>query len=241
MKIEKFENYEALSQRAKDLIVNEIVYKPDLLFCAATGGSPTGTYRLLETEFQKTPGLFDRMRVLKLDEWGGIPMNHPSTCETYLQKHLIQPLKVSDDRYTGFLSNPENPEAECKRIQDFIDKSGTIDVCILGLGMNGHVALNEPGEFLHPFCHVARLSGISLQHQMIKETTAIPEYGLTLGMSDILKSKMIIMLIQGSKKTGITGKLLSKQIITSVPASFLWLHQNVYCLIVKDVLESNPD
>ena len=241
MKIEFFETYNELSCRAKEIIVSEIIIKPDLLLCAATGSSPRGTYQLLANEFQEKPELFDGLKIIKLDEWGGIPMNHPSTCENYLQKHLIQPLKVSDDRYTGFLSNPENPEAECKRIKDFIDKSGTIDVCILGLGMNGHIALNEPGEFLQPHCHVANLSEKTLKHQMVIGMNKNPEYGLTLGMADILQSKKILLLIQGSNKAEIARKLFAKQISGFLPASFLWLHPDVTCLVVKDSIEEQKN
>ena len=234
MKIERFDTYEELSCKAKDIIVNEIINKPDLLLCAATGGSPTETYHLLENEFLKKPELFDKLNVIKLDEWGGIPMKHPSTCETYLQRHLIQPLQISEDRYTSFISDTENPEKECGRIQSIIEKSGPVDICILGLGMNGHIALNEPASYLEPHCHVAKLSKESLQHQMLIEMQESPKYGLTLGMADILHSKMILILINGSKKTEIVRKFLAKQITSFVPASFLWLHPNVTCLIEND-------
>jgi len=234
MKIEKCNSYEELSFKAKEFIVQEIKQKPNLLLCAATGGSPTGTYHFLAEEFKIQAELFDKLKVIKLDEWGGIPMNHPSTCETYLQNHLIQPLQISEDRYTGFFSDPENPEKECVKVQVYIDKKGPIDICILGLGMNGHIALNEPAEFLEPHCHVAKLSEKSLQHQMLLEMQESPKYGLTLGMADILQSKMILLLINGSLKTEIIRKFLSKQITSFVPASFLWLHQNVTCLIAKD-------
>jgi galactosamine-6-phosphate isomerase len=236
MKIEKFNSYKELSNKAKELIVQEIKNKPNLLLCTATGGSPTGTYELLGKEFQKQPELFNQLKIIKLDEWGGIPMNHPTTCETYLQTHLIQPLQIHASRYTCFLSNPENPQKECARIQNQLDKTGHIDICILGIGMNGHIAFNEPAEFLQPHCHIAKLSAKSLQHPMAIEMQDKPTYGLTLGIADILYSKKIIILINGSKKKEIVQKFLSKQITTAVPASFLWLHPNVICLIGKDAL-----
>lgn len=241
MKIEYVETYNGLSCRAKNIIVSEIINKPGLLLCAATGGSPTGTYRLLANEFQEKPELFDKLKIIKLDEWGGIPMNHPSTCETYLQNHLIQPLQISDDRYAGFLSSPENPEQECLRIQNLIKKTGPIDFCILGLGINGHIALNEPGEFLYPHCHVANLSEKTLKHQMVIGMNKNPEYGLTLGMADILQSKKILLLIQGSNKAEIARKLFAKQISGFLPASFLWLHPDVTCLVVKDSIEEQKN
>jgi galactosamine-6-phosphate isomerase len=241
MKIERCYSYKELSEKAKDIVVQELRIKPNLLLCAATGASPTETYRLLGNEYQKQPGLFSKIQILKLDEWGGIPMNFPTTCENYIQTHLIQTLHIPASRYTGFISNPENPEKECARVQHFLDKSGPIDICVLGLGMNGHLALNEPGEYLQPYCHIARLSEKTLQHQMAIEMKEKPTYGLTLGMADILLSKMILILINGSRKREIAQKLLSKQITTAVPASLLWLHPNVTCLIDNEAIDELND
>lgn len=237
METDIFDTYEELSRKAKDFILGEIKANKSLLLCAATGGSPTGTYRLLADEYRAHPNLFDQLRILKLDEWGGIPMDHPATCETYLQTHLIQPLRIPESRYISFNSNPANPKQECEIIQEKIEESGTIDLCVLGLGMNGHLALNEPSFFLQPHCHVAELSAMSLQHSMISEMQSKPSYGLTLGMADILQSKKILILINGIQKKSIASKFLKREITTSLPASFLWLHPDVSCLIVKDSIE----
>jgi galactosamine-6-phosphate isomerase len=236
MKIDILDTYQELSQRAKDIIVQEIKKNKKLLLCAATGGSPTGTYNLLKEEYLKQPELFDQLRIIKLDEWGGIPLNHPATCESYLQTHLIQPLRISASRYISFDSNPTEPLQECEKIQEKLEAVGPVDLCILGLGMNGHLALNEPTEYLHPHCHIAQLSAMSLQHQMISEMEIKPAYGLTLGMADILQSKKLLILIHGSQKKWIVSKLLQRKINTSLPASFLWLHTDVTSLITKDAI-----
>jgi len=237
MKIDVLNTYEELSQKAKDLIIQEIENKKDLLLCTATGGSPTETYDLLAHEYKDKPYLFTQLRILKLDEWGGIPMQHPATCESYLQAHLLQPLQISNSRYNGFYSNPQDPLQECIKIQNKLEQEGPIDLCILGLGMNGHLAFNEPADFLHPHCHVATLSAMSLEHPMASEMQDKPPYGLTLGMADILHSKMILILINGPQKKTIVSKFLSQKITSLVPASFLWLHPNVICLISKDAIE----
>jgi galactosamine-6-phosphate isomerase len=125
---------------------------------------------------------------------------------------------------------------ECEKIQEKLEAVGPVDLCILGLGMNGHLALNEPTEYLHPHCHIAQLSAMSLQHQMISEMEIKPAYGLTLGMADILQSKKILILINGSQKKWIVSKLLQRKINTSLPASFLWLHPAATCLITKDAI-----
>jgi galactosamine-6-phosphate isomerase len=234
MKVTKMDGYDALSREAASMIISELKKYKSALLCAATGGSPTGTYEQLKQSFILQQKLFSNLRVIKLDEWGGLSMDNPATCECYLQKHLIGPLQISDDRYISFKSDPENPETECKRIHDELSKQGPIDICILGLGMNGHLALNEPGFTLEPQVHVAKLSASSQTHPMISGEGIKPSYGLTLGMGDILQSSFILMLISGAKKKEITSSFLNGKISTSLPASFLKLHSNTVCLVDKD-------
>ena len=234
MEIIKLDDYEALSRKAASLIIKEIRKNKNALLCAATGNSPTGTYAFLKKQFDLDHSLFSELRVIKLDEWGGIPIDNPSTCESYLQEHLIGPLQITSDRYISFQSDPQNPAGECGRIQQELGKAGPINICVLGLGMNGHLALNEPGVFLEAIPHVAELSASSLTHPMIGGAGKKPSYGLTLGMSDILQSSCILVLISGSKKREITTELLKRKISTELPASFLWLHSNVVCLVDRE-------
>lgn len=237
MNIEIVDSYAELSLKAKNRIVQEIEKNKRLLLCAATGSSPTGMYQQLCTEFQENPDLFDQLRIIKLDEWGGVEMDQPGTCEQYLRQNLLLPLQIPESRYTGFNSNPENPYLECERIQDKLKKEGPIDLCILGIGLNGHLAFNEPADYLQPLCHVAELSEMTLQHAMASKMNFKPSLGFTLGMADILHSKMILILIASKEKREILQKFLSKKVSSSVPASFLWIHPNVHCLITKDALE----
>jgi len=142
LKIKVCNTYNELSLKDKKLLVQEIERNENLLLCTATGGSPTKTYELLGKEYQVQPELFSKLRVIKLDEWGGIPMDHPTTCETYLQTNLLHALHVSGPRYIGFNSNPEDPKQEVEDIQDKLNSEGPIDLCILGLGMNGRLGCN---------------------------------------------------------------------------------------------------
>ena len=233
MKIQSFEDYDQMSGRAANIVLEEIVEKKNLLICAPTGNSPSGMYRSLAQTFQQNPEIFNEFRVLKLDEWGGLSADHPGSCEHYLQKHLLGPLKISKDRYAGFMPNPEDAKKECERVQHIIDHEAPMDLCILGLGKNGHIGFNEPGEFLQPHCHVAQLSEESKKHGMVDGMQQKPEYGMTLGLHDILSAKRIVLLIYGSGKEEATSMLMSKKITTQFPVTFLWLHDNVDCLVVK--------
>lgn len=237
MEIVLCDSYEALSKKASEVILQELENKKDLLLCTATGNSPTGAYQLLGEKYKLFPEIFDWFRILKLDEWGGIPHSHPGTCEAYLQGHLILPLEIDQNRYTGFRSDTEDAKNECHRIQNYLNSEGPIDLCILGLGLNGHLAFNEPNDELQAHCHIATLTSASMKHSMASEMQVKPTYGLTLGMADILQSKKILMLITGKEKRKIVDKFLSEKITALLPASFLWLHPNVVCLIEKNTIE----
>lgn len=241
MNIERVNSYDELSAKAKEYIIQELKQNKELLLCAATGATPTGTYRLLVSDLKKNPRLCDELRIIKLDEWGGIPMEQPGTCEWYIRENLLVPLQIPGSRYIGFQSNPENAEEECNSIEEKLRREGPIGLCILGLGMNGHLALNEPAEFLQADCHVSKLTSSSQNHPMASEMPVKPTFGLTLGMAGIFQSKKILILISGKQKRAIVKEFLSKKITPKLPATFLWLHPNVICLIEKDAIGDNSE
>lgn len=220
-----------MSHLSCDSIISDLKENPKRLICAATGNSPLGLYKNFASIYKDEPEIFKELAIVKLDEWGGINSEELNSCETFILQKILGPLNISEDRYISFKSNPVSPEKECDRVQGQIQKKGTIDICILGLGQNGHIGFNEPAKVLTPNCHVAQLSQESLQHQMVNTMKNGPTYGLTLGMGDILQSKKIILLLTGSDKKSVIDKLLTKKITTYLPASFLWLHGNVECYI----------
>ena len=128
-----------------------------------------------------------------------------------------------------------NPDDEVLSIQTQLDKRGPIDLCVLGMGKNGHIAFNEPADFLNARCHLAQLSPKSLAHDMIEGVTDKPRFGFTLGMADILESKMILLLIIGEGKKEVAEAFFTKKISSRLPASFLWLHPNVHCYIDQNI------
>ncbi len=231
MKITYFTNYTELSDYASGLIIENVSKKPDLLFCAASGGSPLGTYRGLAEYHKNNPGAFENFRVVKLDEWGGIPMDNDQSCETYLQRNLLQPLEIPASSYISFESDAADKQAECERIGSCLQSSGPIDICLLGLGLNGHIAFNEPADYMIADCHITDLSEDSMKHPMAMNMGIVPAYGLTIGLKDILLSGKIIILISGKGKAEIFKNFLSGKITPFLPASFLWLHPDTECLV----------
>ncbi|HEY8999823.1 MAG TPA: galactosamine-6-phosphate isomerase [Mucilaginibacter sp.] len=216
-----------LNELASETIIHELQQNPKSLICAATGNSPTGVYQKLVDKKES----FDTsdLRFIKLDEWYGLGINDEGSCEKYLHEHLFNPLGISHNKYIAFDGKASDPEKELQDVDNYLDEHGPIDLCILGLGKNGHIAFNEPSDTLHPHAHLAPLSATSLQHTMIKGTGEQIKYGMTLGMTDILQSKKIILLVNGTSKNAIMQKLMEQKISTQLPASLLWLHADVQC------------
>jgi len=232
-------DYESLSAQAGALVVSEIRKKRDLLLCAATGRSPIGVYEHLVQASQADHALCDALRVVKLDEWMGIPEDDPGSCECYLRTRLLGPLAVPAGRYTAFTPTAPDPARECQRVQHELDRIGPIDLCILGLGTNGHLGFNEPGPFLTPHCHVARLSEETRRHSMVRSHAEKPQLGLTLGMRNILTARRVVLLVVGESKRQVVTELLSRKVTSALPASLLWLHGRADCFVVRDVLSAS--
>lgn len=220
-----YPDHESLSLAAAGWIIERVRLNPSLLLCAASGSTPHRTYELLAEQGKSEPGALKQLRLLKLDEWGGLPMDDPSTCETHLRSTLVEPLGLQD-RYVAFASDAA-PQQECQRVGDWLREHGPIDLCVLGLGLNGHLGFNEPAEWLQPHAHVAELSSTSLKHAMLSQTARRPTHGLTLGMADLLQSREVLLLVSGATKRESLARLLREEISPGFPASFLHLHPRV--------------
>ena len=231
MRIQVAKDHEQMSRRAAARIAAAIRRKPDLLLGVVTGASPTRTYEHLARMRAVEPWLFRRVRVLKLDEWLGLPPRHPASCESYLRVKLLGPLGIPRSRYQGFQPRPKDAAADCARLARWLERHGPIDLCVLGLGRSGHLLMNEPAAALTPGPHVARLAASTRRHSMLEGLKTRPRLGLTMGMADILQSRAILLLVSGRQKVAPLRRMLSGRVTTRSPTSFLWLHPDVtvYC------------
>jgi galactosamine-6-phosphate isomerase len=227
-------DHEEMSGRAAARIARDLRRKPGLLLGLATGATPTRTYQRLAQRRRGRPMLFRRVRIVKLDEWLGLPMDHPATCETYLRENVLRPWGVPRSRYHGFRSRPRDARAECARLARWLALRGPLDLCVLGLGRNGHLLMNEPADALSAGAHVARLAAQTRAHSMLRSTQAPPRRGLTMGLADILQSRAILLLVSGRPKAAPLRRMLSGRVTTRCPASLLWLHPDVTVLCDRD-------
>lgn len=231
MKFINTETYEAMSEAASEILVDCLLRKPDALFCIATGSSPTEAYRLFIEKVKSRNIDAGKMRILKLDEWKGLAKDNPATCEYYIQENILKPLGISQDRYISFNPLEENDEYECERITKLLQENGRIDCCVLGLGKNGHLGLNEPSDKLNPFVHLTALDGKTMTHSMLTSNHQTVSEGYTLGLKDLLESKEILFLVTGSDKQEAYEALQEKVLTSRRPANYLWLHDNTHCIV----------
>jgi galactosamine-6-phosphate isomerase len=230
LKLRITHDYRAMSLAAAKLIIDALRQKPDLLLCVAAGGSPAGTFQELAQHHRRQPGLFRAVRVLQVDEWCGLPAQSPATCKADLETKLLKPLGIGPERCQMFRGSTGSPQQQCERVARWLEVHGPIDFCLLGLGLNGHIAMNEPAEVLTPHPHVARLSLTSRHHPLLEGVPRRPRYGLTLGLGDLLRSQRVLLLVSGFGKRVILKKLLQPQVTTQLPASLLWLHPDATVL-----------
>ncbi|MBI4559424.1 MAG: 6-phosphogluconolactonase [Candidatus Hydrogenedentes bacterium] len=217
-------DYEAMSRVAAEHVLRYVRRKPDSVICVATGASPVGVY----AELAKHREALAQVRILKLDEWGGLAADDPATCDVYIRKHILEPWGLAADRSVGFLSTVPDPAAECRRVQQLIRELGGIDICVLGMGADGHIGLNYPAESLPAKAHVTDAS--TLRHAMLDAARGVVTHGLTLGMTDVLHARHIVLVVSGGGKAQALARLVSGEISTQFPASLLWLHPEVTCV-----------
>jgi putative deaminase/isomerase len=234
-------DYESGSHLAAEWLASAVREQPDLLLCAATGHSPTRTYELFVQTLTSTYTPTNQLRILQLDEWIGLPPDDPATCQAHLRKLLIQPLEIDAARFIAFESDTSPPESECERIEAWLQVHGAIDVCVLGLGINGHLGFNEPADELTAGCHLAPLTEESRSHPMLAGSGVCPAHGLTLGLRDILASLSILLLVFGATKAAQLERLLTGGISTHFPGSFLALHSRVICICDEAAAARLPD
>lgn len=233
MELLKFKNYQSLSEAASEKLVTLIRRKPDAIICMATGATPLLTYRLFVEKVKAQKVDVSQATFVKLDEWIGLSADHPATCEFFLRQQILQPLAISPERYISFACGEIN-EQECTRVVKQIAQCGGLDLCLLGIGRNGHLGLNEPDDALEPGCHITCLDERTRQHDMLKQASIPVNRGITLGLRDILAAKEVLLLVSGNGKQDVFNTFRKKKVTASVPASFLWLHPHAACFYCEN-------
>lgn len=222
-------DYQEMSQNAAEFIVAHVQTNPKAFICAASGSTPRQTYDLLAREVRERDVSVEHLHLVKLDEWLDLPHGSQDTCEAQLVTQLVGPLGLHPHQYVSFMSDSDDPDVECSRVQRILNSQGPLDLAILGLGKNGHLGFNEPAQASVAGCHVAKLTPESQEHPMVQGSDTPPSRGVTLGIGDILRARRILLLVNGRQKAQQMKRLLTGDVTTDFPASMLTLHHDVYC------------
>ena len=235
MQLLTFSDNEQLSRWIVRRLVKALENKPDLIVCPASGNSPLRAYQLLGEEAEIRPALFRHIRIVQLDEFIAQNNAGKGVGDAYMRKYLLDPLGVDSSRYLGFDVRRE-PEEEARRMHQRLSSWGNIDVCILGVGLNGHLGLLEPAAELPLHTHVATLAPTSREHHMLREVSEKPRKGITLGIGDLLHAREVLLPVNGTHKQKVLATLQEKRISTQFPASLLWLHPGAVCAADQDAM-----
>ena len=222
MTFHQFPDHSTLSQYAAEHIAALINQKPDALLCLASGDTPIETYRRFVALAQAERVDVSQCTFVGLDEWVGFGPEDAGSCSYYVFRDLFTPLNLRPDQVHIFDAKATNLAAECSRIDALIDSRGGLDLLLVGMGMNGHIALNEPGTPFTLGCHVVELAESTKtvgQKYFEKETTL--DQGITLGLRHLTEAHEVILLVSGAKKAPMLREALTGSITEQVPASIL--------------------
>ena len=224
MTVHTFLNYEALSEATANLIIDVLTQKPEALICIASGDTPLGVCEFLAKSDRK---LFEKCTFVGLDEWVGMDENDKGSCKYGIYQNLLVPLNIPSERIKYFDAKAQDLTFECQKINEFIASKGGLDVMLVGVGMNGHIALNEPNTPFDIYAHVSDLEEITKsvgQKYFTKDT--ILTQGITLGLAHLQEAKLPILIANGLRKASVINVALNDEITEKFPASIFQRLEN---------------
>ena len=219
MELKKFDSQDELVEQIVKIVSDIISKKPDAVLCFACGETPRPVMDKL-FEVRKNGEIdFSRVRLLGLDEWIGVGRGTVGSCSQMLYDDFFSPMKFRTDQINIFDGLSKNLDVDIKNINQIVEELG-IDFVLLGIGMNGHIGLNEPGFNPDEKAHVVELSDMT-KKVMAKyfDQKINLQQGITLGFSQLLSAQKIILMATGERKAKIVKEIINSEPNNSLPAS----------------------
>jgi galactosamine-6-phosphate isomerase len=235
MQVEIYKDYEALSARAADEIIELVKNKQNAVLCLASGDTPRLTCTLAVAKALKEKVDFSRCTFIGLDEWVGVPPENEGSCYWFFQRHLFQPLKMNPSQIYLFNGMSDNLNEECNKMDSVIAAKGGIDLMIVGIGMNGHIGFNEPGVSFDNHSHVIDLDPITLSvgQKYFTETVKLGK-GITLGLKHLMQTKKVLLIANGSQKAEVIKRTVEEKVSEQIPATIMQTHSDGMLMIDKE-------
>lgn len=235
MRIIQTSSYDELSHTAAILILNQLLEKPDFVLGLATGHTPSGLYRELVSTHQSLGIDLSGVHCFHLDEYLGLTPEDSESMACYLRQNLLEPLGIAPESRHYVPAGSASPEVACKTYEAEIAGYGGIDLQILGIGANGHIAFNEPGTPFELATHVAQLSESTRQaNARYFASGETPAAAMTMGPRSILQARQILLLVAGSSKAEAVRQMLQDPVSEDCPASVLRYHPDVTLILDRD-------
>jgi glucosamine-6-phosphate deaminase len=230
-----YKNYKELSQATALQIADIINKKPDALLCFPAGETSLGTFTELIGMKKSGKVDFSRCKIVGLDEWVKLGTMKNENCYNFLKSHLFIHLEIKDENICFFKSEADDLQTECTLTDEFIKTNGGIDMMLLGIGMNGHIGLNEPGTPSDSYAHIVDLDEITknIAQKYFSKSIRLSK-GISLGLKNVLEAKTVILQISGQKKMPVLKRLLESEVTPGFPASVIKLHQNAFLYMDSD-------
>ena len=229
MRLYRAKDYNDMSRKAANIISAQIILKPDCVLGLATGSTPIGTYQQLIARYQEGDLDFSQVRTANLDEYRGLTRDNDQSYYYFMYHNLFKEVNI-DMANTNILdgTNPDSA-AEAARYDQVIRDLGGVDLQLLGMGHNGHIGFNEPGDAFDKGTHCVDLqpSTIEANKRFFASIDDVPKQAYTMGIQTIMSARKILLLVSGAEKAEILHKALCGPITPHVPASVLQLHNDV--------------
>ena len=229
MKIYKAKDYKDMSRKAANIISAQVIMKPNCVLGLATGSTPIGTYDQLVEWYNKGDLDFSEGTTVYLDEYKGLPRTNDQSYYYFMHQHLFDRVNIDPERTNVPNGMEPDAEKECGRYEELIRSLGGVDLQLLGLGHNGHIGFNEPGEAFEKETHCVELteSTIEANKRFFASADDVPKQAYTMGIKTIMQAKKILIVVNGENKADIVERAFFGPVTPEVPASILQLHNDV--------------
>lgn len=229
MKIYKAKDYKDMSRKAANIISAQVIMKPNCVLGLATGSTPIGTYDQLVEWYNKGDLDFSEVTTVNLDEYKGLPRTNDQSYYYFMHQRLFDRVNIDPERTNVPNGMEPDAEKECGRYEELIRSLGGVDLQLLGLGHNGHIGFNEPGEAFEKETHCVDLteSTIEANKRFFASADDVPKQAYTMGIKTIMQAKKILIVVNGENKADIVERAFFGPVTPEVPASILQLHNDV--------------
>lgn len=244
MELRIFEDADAAALALAGRVAAAIRQQPELVLGLPTGRSPVETYAELRRMSAAGQVDFSRVRTFNLDEFAGIEATHAGSFRRFMEEHLFAGIGIDGTRIHFLNGVAPDLDAECERYEAEIEKAGGIDLQLVGIGANGHIGFNEPGDALVARTHRVVLHEVTRRENAVLfggQPENVPREALSMGMATILHARAIVLVATGERKARCVERTVRGPLTTKLPASFLQTHRHVELFLDRAAASLLPD